>query len=103
MESQGSLIATVTALLATAAFPLNQQMPSLPATLLLSYIILMFIVCESIFTLARAESGLLARQCGIANNAHHFHMTSKVGLQAYHIRRSVVSGALVESVKFGEA
>jgi hypothetical protein len=63
-------------------------MPSLSATLLLGYIILMFIVCEAIFAPARAELSLPAGQDCFANETTLFHMTSKVGLQAHHTQHS---------------
>ena len=63
----------------------------------------MFVVCESILALARTELSLFAGQDGFAGETNLLHMTSEVGLQAHHTQRRVVSGALVESVKFGEA
>jgi hypothetical protein len=46
----------------------------------------MFVVCEGVLTPTRAEFSLLAGQALFANETNTFHMTSKVGLQAYHIQ-----------------
>ena len=86
VESQCGLIAVITALFAAATFFINERSPSLSASLLLRDIVLMLVVSETVFATARTESGLLASQVSLADNAKHFYMTSKVGLQAYHIQ-----------------
>ncbi len=86
VKSQCRFVATVTTLFATATLLLNQQESSLTATLLLSDIILMFVVCASVLAPARAENRLSAGQIRLANETQLFHTTSKVGLQAYHIQ-----------------
>ena len=61
---------------------------SLAATFLLRHIVLVLVVRESILALARAEPTLSASQFRRANATRSFHMTSKVGLQAYHTQGS---------------
>ena len=86
MESQCGLVTIVTALIASATFFVNQQLSSLSSTFLLRDVILMFVVCESILTSACAKFSLPADQFCFADETYLFHMTSKVGLQAYHIQ-----------------
>lgn len=71
-------------MIAATVFLLNQQLPSFSATLLLSDIVLVLVVREAILASERAESSLLADQGRFADETHHLHMTSNVGLQAYH-------------------
>jgi hypothetical protein len=98
-------VAAVAALLAAATLLLNQELPSVAAPLLLGDIILVSVVRESILTPAGTELSLLAVEVSFANETTLFHKTLKVGLRAYHtrLRLRAVSGAPVESVKFGEA
>jgi hypothetical protein len=60
MKSQCRRVAFITAHFAAAAFLKNQKSPSLSATLLLRDIILMPVICESVFAPQGAEFSLLA-------------------------------------------
>jgi hypothetical protein len=93
MEGQRCFVAAVTASLAPAALSLNQELFSLAAALLLGDVILMPVVCRSVLATARAEDRLPAAQGSFADDADLFHMTSKVGLRAYHIRVSAMPGS----------
>jgi hypothetical protein len=107
MKGQRRFVAAITASLAPAALSFNQKLFPLAAALLPGDVILVLIVCGSVLASARAEDGLPAVKGSFADDADLFHKTSKVGLRAYHIRvpavTELVSGAPVESAKFGEA
>jgi hypothetical protein len=85
VKSKCGFVTRVTASLAATAFLLNQHPPPPATALLLGDIILMLVVCRVVLAPARAENGLPAGEWRGADGATTFHMTSKVGLQAYHI------------------
>jgi hypothetical protein len=86
VKSKRRVVAIVTAPLAAASFPLNQQQPSFASALLLRDVILMLVIRPGVLAPARAETSLPAGQFHRTDEASPFHKTSKVGLQAYHIR-----------------
>lgn len=84
VKGQRGFVAVVTTLHAATALLLNQQMSSLSSTQLLRDVILMFVVRECVLAAEGTEFGLPAAQFRFANETDCFHMTSEVGLQAYH-------------------